>query len=384
MNQHAILFIALCLVQAQSTPLLRLPEEQVKLGSGDNPEPTPFTVQLKNVKNAEYFGVISIGTPPQEFRVQFNTGTADTRIQSIMCLNVFPGCQNHRSYSSWLSKTYTKNGTPFSIDLVFIEEKGFISQDVLNVAGISIPDQLFVEVVKKQGPIYDLVGFDGVLGLAYPEKSLSSVTSVFDNIMASKQLPSNIFSFFLNGNRLSPLGGELMLGGTNPDYYDGDLHYVSVTKKGYWQILVDRIQTDDGYTMCSEGCQAAVLTGTATINGPSKDIAAIHRIIGAFPLDGQKHSVDCRSVPRLPEITFYLGGKEFTLAGKDYILMERMEKGLVCLSTFMALDVTPGYSEWALGVPFIRRFYTVFDRDNDRVGFAPVKKPVKPPKPGAL
>lgn len=35
------------------------------------------------------------------------------------------------------------------------------------------------------------------------------------------------------------VGGELMLGGANPEHYTGQLHYVSVTRQSYWQIQVN-------------------------------------------------------------------------------------------------------------------------------------------------
>ncbi|XP_008413834.1 napsin-A [Poecilia reticulata] len=345
------------------------------VGSPDSsPSPKLPVERLTNFMDAQYYGVISIGTPPQDFSVLFDTGSSNLWVPSIHCAFFDLACWVHRRYNSQKSSTYVKNGTEFAIRYGRGSLSGFISEDTVSVAGLSVPGQQFGEAVKQPGITFAVARFDGVLGMAYPSISVAKVTPVFDTAMAAKLLPQNIFSVYISRDPKAAVGGELMLGGTDPQYYTGALHYVNVTRKAYWQIDMNRVDVGNQLTLCKGGCQAIVDTGTSLLVGPAAEVRALNKAIGALPLLMGEYMIDCKKIPTLPVVSFNIGGKMFNLTGEDYVMKESQMGVSICLSGFMGMDIPPPAGPlWILGDVFIGKFYTVFDRNEDRVGFAPAK-----------
>ncbi|KAL4647820.1 cathepsin D-like [Arapaima gigas] len=330
---------------------------------------------LSKFMNMQYYGIISIGTPPQNFSVLFDTGSSNLWVPSVHCSFLDIACWFHHHYDSKKSSSYVKNGTKFSIQYGRGSLSGFISQDTVTLAGLVVPGQGFAEAVKQPGITFAVAHFDGVLGMAYPSISVDGITPVFDTIMAAKLLPQNVFSFYINRDPKSHVGGELILGGTDQKYYQGELHYVNVTRQAYWQIKMDGVAVGSQLMLCKGGCQAIVDTGTSLIAGPVQEIRALQRAIGALPLLMGQYIIDCKKIPSLPVISFTIGGKQFNLTGEEYIIKETILGVTVCLSGLMAINIPPPAGPlWILGDVFIGRYYTVFDRDADRVGFAPTLK----------
>ncbi|KAL2303506.1 hypothetical protein Nmel_008776 [Mimus melanotis] len=377
---------------------------------------------------AQYYGLIGIGTPAQNFTVIFDTGSSNLWVPSVHCSMLDIACMVHHKYDSSKSSTYVKNGTKFAIRYGTGSLSGFLSQDVVTVSyscpcpmlsptavsrvlgsvrfqwvsflecptgiehpsvlcfqvlsndmvlvtvklgGLKIKGQTFGEATKQPGMTFIAAKFDGILGLAFPKISVEGAEPFFDNVMKQKLVDKNMFSFYLNRDPSGVPGGEMVLGGTDPKYYKGEFSWFNVTRKAYWQIHMDSVDVANGLTVCEGGCEAIVDTGTSLITGPTKEVKKIQEAIGAKPLIKGEYIIPCEKVPTLPSITMTIGEKGFTLTGEQYVLKIVSGGGTVCMSGFSGLDIPPpGGPLWILGDVFIGPYYSAFDRDNNRVGFA--------------
>uniref|UniRef100_A0A8C0G6C9 cathepsin E n=1 Tax=Chelonoidis abingdonii TaxID=106734 RepID=A0A8C0G6C9_CHEAB len=205
----------------------------------------PETEPLMNYLDMEYFGQISIGTPPQNFTVLFDTGSSNLWVPSIYCVSKACG-KFHPSDSS----TYSEVGTPFSIQYGTGSLSGIIGSDQVTVSRPISRCSFLVghhdcrtfpgPAPKEPGNTFLDAEFDGILGLAYPSLAVDGVTPVFDNMMAQNLVDLPIFSVYMNRNPDSSVGGELVFGGFDPSHFSGTLNWVPVTKQGYWQIQLDK------------------------------------------------------------------------------------------------------------------------------------------------
>nr|XP_008113889.1 PREDICTED: cathepsin E-like [Anolis carolinensis] len=317
----------------------------------------------------EYSGEISIGTPPQYFKVLFDTGSSDLWVPSLYCTR--KACGKHSKFDPTKSSTYTKIGTKHHIEYGTGSVRGVIGADQVTVNGSTISNQQFLETVFETDDILLNATFDGIAGLAYPPLEPDGMTPIFDNMIAQNLVELPIFSFYLNRNPNDPVGGELIFGGYDPCLFTGNLSWAPVTQKDYWQIQIDNIQVGGTIAFCAEGCQAVVDTGNSLISGPPDDIKQMQNLIGAH-LNNDTYFIECSNRSVMPDITFTINGIPYPLIPEAYTLVFNDNETQLCMSGFDSFDMnSPNGSFWILGDVFLRAYYSVFDRGNDRVGFAP-------------
>ncbi|XP_017034057.1 lysosomal aspartic protease [Drosophila kikkawai] len=312
---------------------------------------------LSNFDNYQYYGNISIGTPPQYFMVQFDTGSSNLWIPSVNCTSA--GCYDHQTYNQTASSTYQANGTYFSITYGTGSVSGYLAVDSVSVGGLTVANQKFGQVYTEVGTNFVDALFDGILGMGFPALAADGVVPLFQNMISQSLVANSVFSFYLrdNGSTVN-YGGELILGGSDPSLYSGGLTYVPVSQPAYWEFITNSIKI--GSTIISKGDAAIADTGTSLIIAPQAEFTAIAAIFSA----DSSGVFYCTSTKSMPDLVITIQGVDFRISASYYV----EQSGSACQLLIQSIN----QEFWILGDVFLGLFYTEFDVGNQRLGFAPV------------
>jgi len=72
------------------------------------------------------------------------------------------------------------------------------------------------------------------------------------------------------------------------------------------------------------------------------------------------------SFNHFPDLHFQIDDKDYVLPRESYVHFDR--EGLTCQVNLMT---HPSLPIWILGLNFFENYYTIFDQENLKVGFAP-------------
>ncbi|QBM85625.1 saccharopepsin [Metschnikowia aff. pulcherrima] len=322
---------------------------------------------LTDYLNAQYFTEIQLGTPGQPFKVILDTGSLNLWVPSKECGSL--ACFLHSKYDHDDSSSYKANGTEFKIQYGSGAMQGFVSQDTLAIGDLIIPKQDFAEATSEPGLAFAFGKFDGILGLAYDTISQNKIVPPVYNAIAQGLLDAPQFGFYLGDvNKDENNGGLATFGGYEESLFKGDLIWLPVRRKAYWEVTFEGIGLGDEFAELAK-TGAAIDTGTSLITLPSSLAEIINAKIGATKSWSGQYQVDCDTRDDLPDLTLNLGGHNFTLTAYDYTL----EVSGSCISAFTPMDFPEPIGDLSIiGDAFLRKYYSVYDLEKNAVGLAPV------------
>ncbi|PIO53178.1 eukaryotic aspartyl protease [Teladorsagia circumcincta] len=149
-----------------------------------------FNEGLSDYFNTQYYGTIQIGTPPQTFKVLFDTGSSNLWVPCVGCPYDNLACQNHQQFDCQQSSTCLQTNEPFSIQYGTGSMQGYVDQDVVcfgtNQEYCTNDQQGFACAMQEPGDTFVDSVFDGILGMAWDSIATDDIPQPMDQIFANQ------------------------------------------------------------------------------------------------------------------------------------------------------------------------------------------------------
>ncbi|XP_025033189.1 gastricsin-like, partial [Python bivittatus] len=225
------------------------------------------------------------------------------------------------------------------------------------VQNIVVQNQEFgLSVDEPTHPWYYL-GYDGILGMTNPTPNAMGTYTLLYQMMHQNQISEPLFSFYFS--RLRILRHVFCLFGL----FVGDFFSSILCSSCFYRFAIGNQATG----WCSEGCQGIVDTGTFLLTIPQQYLRNFLQAVKAPYEDS--YVVDCNNIQNMPTIIFYINGSQFPLPPSAYVSNDNGNCALAIEATYVSSP--NGQPLWILGDVFLKEYYSIFDRGNNRVGFAP-------------
>jgi hypothetical protein len=215
---------------------------------------------------------------------------------------------------------------------------------------------------------------DGLWGMAYPSLHGGQAT-VIDRMVAAGM--PNVFSMCFNEPAVGTAGGYLVMGGIDTSMHTGSVQYTAITAFDYYSIAVSDVRvasTNLGITFP----KTFVDSGTTFTYVPVSIYNTIRNALINRTMDSEwfmtpEGQIPCSVQPlvSLPTLSFVfpkVGGGTFSvnLSPNQYTIS--------CSDgAYRAFGLIPTYDNMViLGDTFMHASNTIFDREHNQIGFAPV------------
>ncbi|KAG2040135.1 aspartic peptidase domain-containing protein [Suillus americanus] len=342
---------------------------------GDMEKRSTGTNLLTN-QNADssYFGTVAIGTPPVAFNVILDTGSSDLWVAGQGCTT---GCSKVQLFDDLSSSTFHNLSEPFEIQYGSSAATGTLGQDIVQMAGFSVPNQVFGAVTQVTSGLLNSP-VSGLLGLAWQSIATSKAVPFWQTLASSGAWTDPVMAFqltrFVNGSSVNDAepGGSFTMGFVNSSLYTGSIDYQSIpTTPSYWILPMTSLTVQGSSVTIPSGSSSysAIDTGTTLVGGPSSAIQNIFaQIPGSQAGTGNWQGYWTYPCSTAVNVAISFGGPSWSISPADFQLTKISSSQ--CVGAFFELNTSGSAPSWIVGDTFLKNVYSVFRYNPAAVGFA--------------
>ncbi|CAL1716788.1 unnamed protein product [Somion occarium] len=314
-----------------------------------------------------YIATVQMGTPPRDFKLLMDSGSADLWVGGENCQSEDGGdCGNHVFLGSGSSSSFVDTKQQFQVTYGSGAVAGDIITDDINVAGLDLKAHKFgvatqetVDFSSNQTP------FDGLMGLAQSQQTLTPVEALSKNGLIQDAITSYKISRLADGKN----DGEITFGGLDQTKFDANtlVTFDNVNKQGFWEGAMT--VSVNGQDLGLKGRTAILDTGTTLVIAPAADATAVHQAIPGAKSDGQGgFTIPCTTTASVA-LTF--GGQTFDINPQDLLFVPVDQNDLQgdCVSGISSGNIG-GDAEWLVGDVFLKNAYFSTDVTKNQISLA--------------
>lgn len=318
-----------------------------------------------------YIATVQMGTPPRDFKLLMDSGSADLWVGAEGCQSEDGGdCGNHVFLGTQSSSSFVDTNKPFQVTYGSGAVAGDIVTDDISVAGLALKQHTFGVALQETVDFSsNQVPFDGLMGLAQStlsaQKTLTPVESLAQNGLIADAITSYKISRVADGKN----DGEITFGGLDNTKFDSAslTTFANVNKQGFWEGAVSF--SVNGADLGLKGRTAILDTGTTLIIAPAADAAAVHKAIPGAQSDGQGgFTIPCTTTAT---VTLTFGGQAFDINPQDLLFAPVDTNDLTgdCVSGISSGNIG-GATEWLVGDVFLKNAYFSTDVTKNQISLA--------------
>jgi len=234
--------------------------------------------------------------------------------------------------------------------------------DTVVVNGITVTNQQIglMDDVVDDGTFDDI---GAIIGLAYPRPDHPH-GNLFNNMMKQGKFKTNVIGYYLNGKK-----GMMTFGYVNDDMYKGKLNKHPIVDSWRWTVKIDDVLIDGKpQHVCDHIlCRGLVDTGTSDLTMPLRIWNKVEKYIPFHK--------DCYHYHRLPKFGLVIGGVVYNLKREEYIKKYKKHGKEHCSREINHFDFAdalknPKEEIWLIGETFLKKYFSVYDRDTNSVHLA--------------
>lgn len=315
-------------------------------------------------------GYLTIGTPPQQFFVDPDTGSSDLWVPSVLCNS--STCSMKRKFDASKSSTAQFQEPDGSFVIQYGDNStvsGPAYRDAVTMAGLTVAYQLFSPVTNVSDQFANST-LDGLIGLAYPKLSNLNSTPFVNTAKLQGLVKDAMFGIKLSNVSNS---SEIFFGGVNNDLFKGDIEYHDVNQTfGFWQIMNASVHAFHE-ELKMPPFQTVIDSGTTLLYGPPD---LVQMVYDKVPNSVRNDSVlpgayqfPCNASPA-PFVAFSWGQTVWEVSPENFNLGQIEDGSPYCAGALLAQNTFGRENIWLIGDAFMKNVYSVFNFDTNQVGFA--------------